>query len=471
MSELGRKGNSRCIMRPVDRSAFVYPILGIGLLAAAVTSEILVKPHAADHRVHITYWEKWTGFEFDAMKAVVDEFNQSQDKITVDFLSVSNIRDKTLLAISGGVPPDLAGLESGFVAQFVDEKALFPLDDLCAKGGISKDRYVKAYWDICNYKGHTYALPTTPASTALHYNRALLKKAGFNPDKPPVTLEELSAMAEKLTKKNAKGSITVAGFLPAEPGWWNWAWGCVYGGKLWDGTSKITSDSKENVQGFEFVQSFSKKYGPGQIQTFKSGFGQFSSPQNAFMSSQVVLELQGVWMYNFIHMYKPNLDWAAAPFPYPASRPDLKRMTFVDEDILCIPRGAKHIPEAFEFAKFVQSQHGMELLCMGQKKQTPLKYVTPEFLAKHPNPYIKLFIAMAQEPNAVTAPQMGIWPEYQDELNNAYDAISLLHLSPAEALKKVRLRMQPKLDHYLERLKRRDAQEQASQKTLAASRS
>ena len=452
-------------MRRVERSAIALPLLAIGLVAAAITSEVLVRPAESNHRIHITYWEKWTGFEFDAMKAVVDDFNQSQDQITVDFLSVSNIRDKTLLAISGGVPPDLAGLESGHVSQFADEHALMPLDDLCREAGITPARYVKAYWDICNYKGHIYALPTTPASTALHYNRALLKAAGLDPNHPPETLEELSAMAEKITKRDPNGHISVAGFLPAEPGWWNFEWGSVYGGKLWNGKDTITSDSKENILGYEWVQSFSKKYGPGQIQTFKSGFGGFSSPQNAFMSSQVAMELQGVWMYNFIHMYQPNLDWAAAPFPHPASRPDLARMTFVDEDILCIPRGAKHVKEAFEFAKFVQSQHGMEELCMGQKKQTPLKYVTPEFLAKHPNPYIKLFIEMAQEKNAVCAPAVGIWPEYQDELNNAYDQISLLHLSPAEALKKVRLRMQPKLDHYLQRLKLRNDQESLGAKS------
>ncbi len=440
----------------MDRGSLVFPGLALALVAAAVTSEALVRPPNPDHRTHITYWEKWTGFEFDAMKAVVDEFNRSQDKITVDFLSVSNIRDKTLLAISGGVPPDLAGLESGHISQFADEHALLSLEDMCATAGIKGDRYVKAYWDICNYKGHLFALPTTPASTALHYNRQLFRDAGLDPNKPPETLEELTAMADKLTRRDANGHFKVAGFLPAEPGWWNWAWGCVYGGKLWNGKDTITTDTKENIQGFEFVESFSKKYGPGQIQTFKSGFGGFSSPQNAFMSSQVAMELQGVWMYNFIHMYQPKMDWAAVPFPHPASRPDLARMTFVDEDVLCIPRGAKHVKEAFEFAKFVQSQHGMEELCMGQKKQTPLKYVTPEFIATHPNPYIKLFIDVAQEKNAVVAPQVGIWPEYLDELNNAYDQISLLHLTPAEALKRVRERMQPKLDHYLQRLKMRN---------------
>ena len=34
-------------------------------------------------KIEITYWEKWTGFEDDAMQAVVDDFNNSQNRIFV----------------------------------------------------------------------------------------------------------------------------------------------------------------------------------------------------------------------------------------------------------------------------------------------------------------------------------------------------------------------------------------------------
>ena len=37
-------------------------------------------------RVELEYWEKWTGFEREAMARVVDAFNQSQDRIHVRFL-------------------------------------------------------------------------------------------------------------------------------------------------------------------------------------------------------------------------------------------------------------------------------------------------------------------------------------------------------------------------------------------------
>ena len=100
---------------------------------------------------------------------------------------------------------------------------------------------------------------------------------------------------------------------------------CGVGGKLWDGASRVTPDAPENVRAFRWVQSYSRRYGAADVQLFQSGFGNFSSPQNAFIAEQVAMVLQGVWMYNFISKYNPKLEWGAAPFPHPADRPDLAR--------------------------------------------------------------------------------------------------------------------------------------------------
>jgi len=238
--------------------------------------------------------------------------------------------------------------------------------------------------------------------------------------------------------------------MPGEPGWWNWSWGPFFGGKLWDGKNKITFNSPENVKAFEWVQSFSKKWGASALQSFKSGFGSFSSPQNAFMMSQNAMEIQGVWMYNFIHMYSPGLDWAAAPFP--TANPELPDPTVIDLDVLCIPTGAKHTKEAFEFLKFVESQKGLEMLCLGQKKITPLKAVSPGFIENHPNPFIKLFIKMSYSKGAVSTPKLGIWSQYKDEISSAFDDITLMTKTPKQALDDVTNRMQPMLDQYQYRL-------------------
>src|SRR5262249_17011926 len=150
----------------------------------------------------------------------------------------------------------------------------------CQRFGIKAEQYIPSYWKIGFYRGHIYALPTTPASTALQYNKTMLQEAGLDPNHPPQTIEEMDAYAAKITVKQ-NGRIAKAGCMPAEPGWWNWSWGYFFGGRLWDGKANITANSPENVRAFEWIASYSDKYGKTDLQNFRSGFGSFSSPQNA----------------------------------------------------------------------------------------------------------------------------------------------------------------------------------------------
>lgn len=439
----------------------IAPLLALLIAATIVYSEILVTPPHPDKKIHVTYWEKWTGFEGDAIRQVVDAFNRSQNRIHVDLLTISGIENKTLLAVAGGDPPDVAGLYGPNVAQYADDAAVMPLDGFCRKYGISAGQYVPVYWDIGHYKGRQWALPSTPACTALHYNKAMFRVAGLDPDKPPVTIEQLDADTAKLTRIGPNGNLIQAGFLPAEPGWWNWGWGYFFGGKLWDGKSRITIDSPANIRAFTWVQSFARRYGAGAVSTFRSGLGQFSSPQNGFLDGKVAMEEQGVWMSNFIARFAPQMNspkriWGAVPFPYPADRPDLKDTTFADEDVLVIPRGARHPDAAFQFIRFVESQKGMEMLCGLQRKNSPLRSVSPNFYRTHPNPFIRLFTQLPYSPNVVAPPKIGIWPEYMDAINNAFDEISLLQKTPEQALHDVQVRMQARMDEYLARQRLRN---------------
>jgi ABC-type glycerol-3-phosphate transport system substrate-binding protein len=437
-------------------------LLSLFLAGAAVVGFWLLfrpDPAPADGKIHVRYWEKWSGFEEDAMRKVVDTFNQRQSRIHVDMLSVSQANQKVLLATAGGNPPDVAGLWDYDVVAFADYNALTPLDELCRRDGISPDDYLPAYWRLCTHRGQVFALPTTPASLALHWNRTAFREAGLDPDRPPRTLEELDELSDRLTKRDASGKITQMGFMQAEPGWWHWAWGYYFGGTLWDGAGRVTITAPENLRGFSWAKSYSDKYDAKELQVFQSGFGNFSSPQNAFMTGQVAMVLQGVWMANFINNNNPSLQWDAAPFPYPANRPDLANSTAAEADVLVIPRGAKHPEAAWEFIKYVQSQEGMELLCAGQWKHSPLSKVSERFYREHKNKRIKLFYDLAASKNAFSWPRVGIWREWRDEMKTAFEKVWTAGQSPEEALAYSQDRMQAKLTQYDQSLGRQVARD------------
>ncbi|NQT51079.1 extracellular solute-binding protein, partial [bacterium] len=243
------------------------------------------------------------------------------------------------------------------------------------------------------------------------------------------------------------------GFLPQEPGWWPWAWGFWFGGRLWNGSDTITADEPANVRAFEWIASYSTKYGVDAIKRFASGFGNFSSPQNAFLAGKVAMEMQGVWMHNFINMYASGMQWAAAPFPCAQQGKD--SVSIADADVIVIPRGSRHPDEAWEFVKFSNSQKGMEILCNGQRKFSPLATVSDRFWEQHEHPYIKLFSDLAKGPSVATAPQTGALNRYQEELRVAFDRVRNLNATPQEALGAVRERVQQALDRELRRLRRR----------------
>lgn len=444
---------------------------GLALLGAAGCSR-LPNDKTPDGRTIVQYWEKWTGFEGDAMQAVVDDFNASQDTIFVQKLTVSGIDRKMLLATAGGNPPDVAGLWSYCANTYADKGALIPLNKFCEEKGIKRENYIPIFWDLCSHRGFVWALPSTPATLALHWNKKMFRDAGLDPNRPPTSIAELDAMAERLTivsiirdgkrarvrytdltpeeKEARKFDIVQLGYSPSEPGWWNAVWCYWYGGRLWDGDRKVTVNSPENIETLRWFQSYPKKYGLENMHAFGSSFGNFSSPQNPFLAGTVAMVLQGVWMYNFIDKYAPGMEWGAAAFPSvdPARWP---MVTVAECDILCIPKGARHPREAFEFMAFVNTQKGMEKLNLAQRKFSALMDTSPEFIRQHPNPNIELFIDLAKSTNAMAVPRIPIWTEMTSEMSVAYDQVFRLLRTPEEALNAVQDRLQWRMDRIVRR--------------------
>ena len=75
------------------------------MIGAAIAGDRVVTRQTRKDRVTVIYWEKWTGDEAKEMRKVVDEFNTSQDHIYVQYLSISGVDTKTMLATAGGKIP------------------------------------------------------------------------------------------------------------------------------------------------------------------------------------------------------------------------------------------------------------------------------------------------------------------------------------------------------------------------------
>jgi multiple sugar transport system substrate-binding protein len=477
----------------------------LALLIIPALAILLFGPSAGEalppDRVVVDYWEKWTSDEGAQMKQIVDDFNDTVGKdkhIYVRYVSISAINQKTLIATAAGVPPDVAGLWDVNMVQFASLDALEPLEQMAAEHGITEGTYKPVYWKACHWDGHLYALISTPATIALHYNTKIfhdnaerLRAAGLDADRAPQSVDELDRYAKVLDKVGVDGRIERTGYLPMEPGWYvryTYFW---WGAEIWDAThQKFTLTDPKVLASFDWVQSYSRRLGKDAINEFRSGVAggstNWDSPQNPFMTGAIAMEQQGPWTANYVLNLNPKMagvksaaednvndplpvrrarcQWAAAPFP--SAVPGLNDVTYATFDTLVIPRGAKHKREAFEFIAYVNEQKVMEKLCKMHSKNSPLAAVSQDFIEHNKNPYIDVFERLAASPNARAAPQLPIMPEVADEIDNAVQRIVLMEATPEQAMKQAQDRLQQMYDRFMEVQRARRAKTIASVGTM-----
>ncbi|MDX2114486.1 MAG: ABC transporter substrate-binding protein [Planctomycetota bacterium] len=424
----------------------------VGMLAAAGAGFALFGPRpdsdrAARGRLVIDYWEKWTGHEGRAMQHIVDRYNQSQDRAYVRYFAMAGIDQKSIVAIAGGNPPDIIGMGNFSVPAYAESGAIMPLDDLAAAHSITPDRYAPAVWPMLTHKGRLYAIVNTCGALALFYNRAAFRDAGLDPDAPPRTISELDACHERLVRQSADGRLERVGFLHMEPDWWTWHWGYYFGTSVLTPEGDAAADHPANIRAYQWARSYPQRLGVERTLRFQAGFGFYGTPQHPFLAGQVAMTNQGPWLANLINAYKPDMDYAVAPFPvhddfYDPDQP----AGLLDSDVLVIPRGARHPEEAFRFIAFTQQPENVEFLSAAHCKNSPLATSSADFLASHPNPFVRVHAAVASSPRAFIFPRMRTWEQYVAEFNAAMQRIWRGNAEPAAALAAVRRAGQSQID-------------------------
>jgi multiple sugar transport system substrate-binding protein len=442
--------------------------------------------NAGTDAVVIKFWQYWAGEEKEALAKLIQKFNQEKHGFTVEMQSISLPRKKVMMAITANVPPDLVLLDGDMVMDFALRNALLPLENILVKDGtvaecassrlrnqgetdlaeLYKDTtqiILPNYLEMLFIKGSQVALPVMPTAEALHINKTLLNKYNL---KSPESLEDLIYISDSIIKKS---NFNEFGWLPTWPIWSGRFIVTAFGGK-WaekqDGTVreqshdyKITANAPENIKAWEWVlENFIKKIPQEKLQGFIEGNISYQSPDNPFYAGQVALETSGVWEYGFAKKFSPNYQVEVKAFPSFSPQeidarntlPRLKRVnnheapTEIAVDALAIPKGAKHPDKALYFMLWLLKKENINYLALSQSKFPPLKLSESEkaeFIKKHPNPYIKVFMDLAESSNAVYFPHLSFSKEYKREIKKAFDKVLRLEMSPKEALDDLQRRM------------------------------
>lgn len=402
--------------------------IGAGLLGAGLwPREPRSRGSIPRGRTVVDYWEKWTGPEGEAIQRVVDRFNAGQDRIWVRRLAVSDIVSKSMVAVGGGDPPDLIGLYSYSIPQFAESGAVFALDELAtARLRIDPGAYAPAVLRLLSHEGRQWAGVNSCYSLALYCNRAILREAGLDPDRPPATIEELDAAAERLCVRGPGGRIERAGFLPNLPSWWPYFWPIMFGGALYDPeTARAVIAGPEGIAAYEWVAGYPGRLGAAATAEFGNTYNRsFHSPQDPFISGRVAMIVQGPWIADFIRLYAPGFDYGCVPVPTPRSILDPENpVGMLEADVLMIPRECRHPEAAFEFLCFTQRPDVQEQLATDHAKSSPMREVSPAFAAHHPNRFVHIHDRIVKSPRVQILPQTRAWQPYADSMIGAFDAI------------------------------------------------
>jgi len=137
----------------------------------------------------------WSGAEQESFEAVIGGFNELYPNVTVNYTSGGdNLAPLLSTAVEGGNPPDLAAIaQPGLMAQFAEQGAIQPVDDL--RDAIV-DNFGEAVADVGSVDGTQYAVLFKASNKAtVWYNVASFEEAGVE---PPETWDEFLETAETL---------------------------------------------------------------------------------------------------------------------------------------------------------------------------------------------------------------------------------------------------------------------------------
>jgi len=424
----------------------------VGLAAAcggqAAPTATLLPPVKAEPEV-LRVWITWG----DNPAQIQELFNRYGEANNIKVEVNSPVEDdKVIAALSGSEPPDvlvLGGPDN--VSTWVNEGLLAPLDDIMAASNVEVDDIYPAMFAQGYYKGKHYAVPWGSDTYGLFWNKDLFEEAGLDPEKPPETLEEMAEYADKLTKRDADGTITQLGFVPD----FSWShldqYTAMFGGYYVneDGT-KVLLTSQPVVDALKWEQQFYTKYGPEEVLRFVSSTGEYDSAEHGFMSGKIAMMVDGEWMTgaNFIGLFAPELWYGVGPLPYPAGHPERAGTNVVGGTVALIPSGVKSQEASGRLLAWMLSPEivAEEMVANFNLPSSTKAAQDPRF---HENEKFAKFVELANSPNATHHIFTSISGELFTELELIEEQVLHTGADPEPLLQEAQGKLQKMLDEAL----------------------
>ncbi len=237
-------------------------------------------------------WNGFTGGDGDIFKALVQQFNSEHQNIAVSVITYQweDYYSKLPGAVSSGNGPDIAVMHMDQLATFAARGTITELDDVAKTLELSEGDFAPTVWKGGLYNDKRYGIPLDMHPLGFYYNKAVMQKAGLDPEKPPATRDEYTAALTELKKSGVQG-FWVSPFQ-FTGGMTFYSLLHQWGGTLFDAeVAKATFNSDPAVEACTWLVDMIKQgYSPANVGQ-DADYLAFKSGKNAF-------NWNGIWQIN-----------------------------------------------------------------------------------------------------------------------------------------------------------------------------
>ncbi len=322
------------------------------LVATGIATLCLVSTASAAEKIEM--WVR-TGIG-DAFNKVVEAYNSShENQVVTTEVPFGELVQKYATAIAGGQAPDALSMDLIYTPAFAAAGQLEDLTDW-AKGLPYFNSLSPSHVKLGTYQDKIYGLPLSVETSVFAWNKDLYKKAGLDPEKAPVTWEEIEANAEKIRKLGDDtygfyfsgggcGGCMIFTFTPL-------VWGAGADILSEDGKT-ATLDTPQMRKAVDFYRDMVKKDLVPAGAASDNGTSFLS-----FTNGKIGQQSLGAFAIGTLVTQYPDINFGVTLIP----SVDGKTSSFAGGDNFVITKGTKKIDAVKEFLEYIYSMDGQKVM-------------------------------------------------------------------------------------------------------------
>ena len=237
----------------------------------------------------------------DKLRAWVEQFNKSQDKIEVQPVTIpfSTFANTVFTQMGGGGGPDLVRLDQTDYYAAVEANRLLPMDDL-----VKPDLKWSAPDKFLKVGDKRFGIPFEISNYVLILNGALVPN-------PPKDFDAFVEAAKAATKEGNYG-FAFRATMAERAGFWQDVCNYVYGfgGRWSDDAGNLTLNSPKVIEG---VAAYKRMYDAGAIPKGADA----ATYRRMFWEGKLGMEIDNGGVATIFYTQSPTMKLMAAPSPFP----------------------------------------------------------------------------------------------------------------------------------------------------------